>query len=57
MLRIIVALERSECWLIEMGERHPEFDEHYNKKCNEAIALEMKLREMTQCTLSETMDY
>ena len=57
MLRIIVALGRSECWLIEMAKKHPEYDEHYMKKCDEAIALEMKLRELTECTLSETMDY
>ena len=57
MLKIIVALERSECWLTEMAQRHPEHEEHYMKKCFESIALETKFREMTQCTLSETMDY
>ena len=57
LLRIIVALERSECWLIEMAKRHPEYDADYMKKCDEAIALEMRLREMTECTLSETMYY
>lgn len=57
LLKIIVALERSGCWLMEMAQRHPEYEHHYTKKVDDSIELEMRLREMVQCTLSETMPY
>ena len=57
LLRIVVALERSECWLIEMAQKHPEHEKHYLNKVDDSIELETKLKEMIQCTLAETMDF
>ena len=57
LLKVVVALERAECWLIEMAQRHPEYEKDYLKRVDASIELEMRLKEMIQCTLSETMNF
>ena len=57
LLKAIVALERAECWLIEMAQRHPEYEKDYLKRVDDSIELEMRWKEMVQCTLSETMNF
>lgn len=57
LLKAIVALDRAECWLMGLAQKHPEYEKFYMKRIDESIELEMRLREMIQCTLSETMEF